>query len=112
MRNLKLGRNVIMTEKRMYNCPCCGNPTYPVPPKDDIGFICDICWWEYDTFIQSDDELSDQNHGMTLNQAKDNYKKHGISAPQLLKILGRKRHEALSKSILISEVHINEKNYP
>ena len=40
----------------MYNCPCCGNPTYPAPPKDDIGFICGICWWENDPFIQSDDE--------------------------------------------------------
>ena len=74
-----------MTEKQMYRCPCCGHPTYPVPPKDDIGYICHICWWENDPFIQSDDEPSDQNHGMTLHQAKENYKKYGISAPHLLK---------------------------
>lgn len=71
--------------EQKYNCPCCGNPTYPVPPKDDIGYICDVCWWENDPFIQSDDESSDQNHGLTLNQAKANYKKYGISAPHLLK---------------------------
>ena len=70
---------------KLYDCPCCGHATYPVPPKDDIGYICDICWWENDPFIQSDDEASDQNHGLTLNQAKANYKKYGISAPQLLK---------------------------
>lgn len=72
--------------KKKYNCPCCGHPTYPVPPKDDVGYICDICWWENDPFIQSDDEPSDQNHGMTLKQAKENYKKYGISAPHLLEV--------------------------
>jgi len=73
------------TLNKKYNCPCCGHPTYPVPPKDDVGYICDVCWWENDPFIQSDDEPSDQNHGLTLNQAKANYKKYGISWPQLLK---------------------------
>lgn len=71
--------------KGKYPCPCCGNPTYPVPPKEDIGYICHICWWENDPFIQSDNEPSDQNHGLTLKQAKENYHKHGISAPHLLK---------------------------
>lgn len=83
-----------MREKKMYNCPCCGNATYPVPPKDDVGFICDICWWENDPFIQSEDEPSDQNHGMTLTQAKNNYKKYGISAPHLIKVW-RKRQETI-----------------
>lgn len=73
------------TVKQKFHCPCCGNPTYPVPPKNDIGYICDVCWWENDPFIRSDDEPSDQNHGMSLRQARNNYKKYGISAPHLLK---------------------------
>ena len=57
-------------------CPCCGNITIPYG-GDALAYICPICWWEIDLFIQSDDEPSDQNHGLTLNQARENYKKFG-----------------------------------
>ena len=57
-------------------CPCCGNITIPYG-GDAMAYICPICWWEIDLFIQSDDEPSDQNHGLTLNQARENYKKFG-----------------------------------
>lgn len=68
-----------------YPCPCCGARTYPVPPEEDIGgFICDECWWENDLFLQSEDEPSDQNHGLTLHQARANAARCGISEPQLL----------------------------
>ena len=30
-----------------------------------------------DCFIESDDEPSDQNHGLTLNQCRANYKRYG-----------------------------------
>ena len=49
-----------------YPCPCCGNITLPVPQEDAIAFICPICLWENDVFITSDEEPSDENHGMTL----------------------------------------------
>jgi len=57
-------------------CPCCGNITIPYG-GDALAYICPICRWEIDLFIQSDDEPSDQNHGLTLNQARENYKKFG-----------------------------------
>ena len=57
-------------------CPCCGNITIPYG-GDALAYICPICRWEIDLFIQSDDEPSDQNHGLTLHQARDNYKKFG-----------------------------------
>ena len=57
-------------------CPCCGNITIPYG-GDALAYICPICWWEIDLFIQSDDEPSDQNHGLTLNQARENYKTYG-----------------------------------
>ena len=56
-------------------CPCCGNITIP-NGGDALAYICPICWWEIDLFIQSDDEYSDLNR-MTLNQARENYKKYG-----------------------------------
>ena len=57
-------------------CPCCGNITIP-NGGDALGYICPICYWEIDLFIKSDDEPSDQNHGITLNQARENYKQFG-----------------------------------
>lgn len=60
-----------------YPCPCCKNRTYPVPPEDDVGYICPVCFWENDPFIRSEDEPSDQNHGMTLTEARQNYAAFG-----------------------------------
>ncbi|WDV46333.1 CPCC family cysteine-rich protein [Clostridiaceae bacterium M8S5] len=37
-------------------------------------FIYPVCFWEIDLFIKDDDEPSEQNHQLTLNQAIDNYK--------------------------------------
>lgn len=67
-----------------YKCLCCGNNTLPVPPEDAIAYICPICFWENDVFIKSDDEPSDENRGMTLNQARANYKEYGISNPAFI----------------------------
>ena len=62
----------------MYKCLCCGNETLPVPAEDAIAYICPVCWWENDVFIHSKNDPSDENHGMTLLQAQENYKKYGI----------------------------------
>lgn len=58
--------------KGIYPCPCCGYHTLPVSKEDAIAFICPVCFWENDIFISSDDEPSDENHGMTLNEARRN----------------------------------------
>lgn len=65
----------------LYPCKCCGSNTLPVPPEDAIAYICPICWWENDVFVQSDDEASDENRGISLNQARSNYKKCGLFSP-------------------------------
>lgn len=63
-------------------CPCCGFIT--IPNKGDaLAYICPVCFWEIDLFINSDDEPSDQNHGLTLNEARKNYEKHGVVMPNL-----------------------------
>lgn len=64
------------------SCPCCGNITIP-NGGNAIVYICPICLWEIDFFIHSDDEPSDQNHGLTLNQARENYKKFGATLEEL-----------------------------
>ena len=59
----------------MYPCTCCGYLTLPVPQEQAIAYICPVCYWENDVFITSDDEPSDENHGMTLKEGMENYKK-------------------------------------
>lgn len=66
-----------------YKCPCCGCLTYSVPPKDDAGFICPVCFWENDPFISSDDERSDSNGGLTLSAARENYRICGACEPAM-----------------------------
>ena len=68
-----------------YPCPCCGNITLPVPAEEAIAYICPVCFWENDVFITSDDERSDENHGLTLNEARANYKKFGASDKKFIK---------------------------
>ena len=53
-----------------YPCPCCGYLTYPVPREDAIAYICPVCFWENDVFVTSDDEPSDENHGISLRAAQ------------------------------------------
>ena len=68
----------------MYKCLCCGLETLPTEPENAVAFICPVCWWENDVFTKSDDEPSDENIGMSLNQARENYKKCGIANPQFI----------------------------
>ena len=68
---------------RIYPCPCCGFRTYSVPPAEDIAYICPVCLWENDAFISSDDEPSDENHGLTLRQGWENVRLYGVCDPRL-----------------------------
>ena len=63
-----------------YPCPCCGYLTYPVPREDAIAYICPVCFWENDVFVTSDDEPSDENHGISLRTAQENYRSFGACA--------------------------------
>jgi hypothetical protein len=65
-------------------CPCCGFITIP-NEGNALAYICPICLWEIDLFIQREDEASDQNHGLTLNEAKKNYRQFGAILPKLKK---------------------------
>ncbi len=59
--------------------------TYNVSPGEDCGYICPVCFWENDPFIASDDEPSDSNHGITLNEAKFNYLRFGACEEGMLR---------------------------
>lgn len=57
-------------------CPCCSQMTIP-NDGDALAYICPVCYWEIDLFIQGEDEASDLNRGLTLREAKDKYQKYG-----------------------------------
>lgn len=78
-----------------YKCPCCGYYTYPVAAKRDCGFICPVCYWENDSFLSSDIEPSDSNHGLTLMEAKENYRKIGACCKQMLQYVRRPKSDEL-----------------
>lgn len=67
-----------------FRCRCCNQKTFAVPPIYSIGYICPVCFWEDDVFITSDDEPSDCNHGLTLNEGRKNYKSFGAASRNML----------------------------
>ena len=48
-----------------------------MPEQKAIGFICPTCFWEIDVFTTEASERSDCNHGMTLIEARQNFKEYG-----------------------------------
>ena len=63
-------------------CPCCGSITIP-NGGDALAYICPVCLWEIDPFLTGPEEPSDQNHGLTLNQARAHYRAEGACLPRL-----------------------------
>lgn len=55
-----------------------------MPAADALAYICPVCMWENDLFTASDDEPSDENRGMTLNQGRAAYRKLGAVREELL----------------------------
>lgn len=66
----------------IYPCPCCGYHTLPVPLEEALAYICPVCFWEMDLFVLNEDEESDLNHGLTLCQARENYRRYGAVLPR------------------------------
>ncbi|UUV26663.1 CPCC family cysteine-rich protein [Lysinibacillus sp. FN11] len=58
-------------------CPCCEFITIP-NNGEALAYICPVCFWEIDLFIQSNVEASDQNHGLTLTEQE-----------KIIKVLGQ-----------------------
>lgn len=74
----------ITIQQKRYPCPCCGWLTYRVSASQDQGYICPVCFWENDPFIVSDLQPSDSNHGLTLEQARMNYRTIGAVEQAML----------------------------
>ena len=81
-----------------YKCPCCGYYTLPAAKEEAISYICPVCFWENDVFVLSADEPSDENHGLTLNEGRKNFKSLGACRRDLLDYVRRPRKDELPGS--------------
>ena len=72
-------------KEKKFKCPCCENYTLDVMEGHDTPFfeICDVCGWMYDEVDQEHpDEIWGGNR-VSLNAAKENYKKIGRIRPDI-----------------------------
>jgi hypothetical protein len=60
-------------------CLCCGYKTLKSQPGDFE--ICKVCFWEDDVihYIKPDPDYLGGANGVSLNDAKANFAKHGVS---------------------------------
>lgn len=84
-----------------YQCPCCGCFTYSVPPREDHGYICPVCFWENDRQLCSDKEKSSSNHGLTLAEAKENYRRIGACEEAMREHVREPRADEIKKGLII-----------
>ena len=94
----KISKSEIEHEvKGAYQCPCCSYKTLPTAKEDAIAYICPVCFWENDVFILSDDEPSDENHGITLNEGRRNFSLFGACSKDMLIHVRKPKSEELDK---------------
>lgn len=66
----------------LQQCPCCDYFTLEERRAWDI---CPVCYWEDgDTDLNSLDQRSGCNHGLTLRQARANFLQLGACEPEML----------------------------
>ncbi|MGE5299151.1 MAG: CPCC family cysteine-rich protein [Acidobacteriota bacterium] len=57
-------------------CEVCDYLTHAVDERG-LYFICPVCYWEDDEFHEDSGNPCDVNHGLSLDEARANYKKFG-----------------------------------
>ena len=72
-------------EYKMIRCPCCGYLTMEINANDGFCIdICKVCFWQFDNISNSDPDRSRGPNSVSLNQAKENYKKMGAMEERFL----------------------------
>jgi hypothetical protein len=62
--------------KKKYECPCCGYLTLEEEPPGTFE-ICSVCFWEDDDVQFYDHDYKGGANGVSLNQARANYRRFG-----------------------------------
>ncbi|MBD5129410.1 MAG: hypothetical protein HDT43_05750 [Ruminococcaceae bacterium] len=68
-----------------YKCPCCDFFTFDEPIENSVGDICPVCYWEIDPFVHDEDKPSGANHGLSLNDCRDNFLRFGACTEKMAK---------------------------
>lgn len=59
-------------------CPCCGY--YTISRDDEVVIdFCEVCLWQYDIVAHENADINIGANKISLNEARDNYKKLGVS---------------------------------
>lgn len=104
---------------KKYKCLCCGYRTLDSRSEYDI---CQVCFWEDDAYLyvageeikvlehdmdatsdtyNGEDVLdieSGANHGLTLRQGRENYKRFGACEEEMIPHVRKPRREEMDKS--------------
>ncbi len=77
-------------------CPCCGCLTFDAAHKGEC-FICPVCFWEDDPFQADDPDLEGSANAVSLNQARENYKKYGACEERFVKLTRAPKQKELPR---------------
>lgn len=61
-----------------FRCRCCNYKTLEEEPNDTYE-ICPVCYWEDDGLQYNNPDYEGGANHVSLNQAKENFKKYGVS---------------------------------
>ncbi|MDT0124681.1 CPCC family cysteine-rich protein [Paenibacillus sp. RRE4] len=78
-------------------CPCCYNFTIEAE-EEVIVDICDVCFWQFDSVAHSNPQINIGANHITLNQARENYKKFGVCKPQFKNMVRKPLQEELPEN--------------
>jgi hypothetical protein len=86
---------------KLNQCDCCDY--FTLPDGQDYE-ICPVCFWEMDWFgIESPDDESGANHGLTIREARQNFQTFGACTKDMLQhvlpIAERARFRLLSRTL-------------
>jgi hypothetical protein len=65
-----------------YACPCCDFLTLAEPPTGTFA-ICPVCRWEDDNLQFNDLDRAGGANALSLRQAREHFRLHGVSNPRL-----------------------------
>ena len=68
--------------KKKYTCPCCEFKT--LDSAQGLFDICPVCYWEDDNIQRSDPDYKGGANSISLNEARQNYKKTGAISSEYL----------------------------
>jgi hypothetical protein len=75
-----------------FACPCCGYLTLDEPPSGTFA-ICKVCRWEDDNVQFRDRDYTGGANMLSLNHARENFRRLGVSDPRFLKLVRPPRPE-------------------